>query len=32
LEKDFSDNRDNYAIGKNPFIEKVLEVAEIENN
>lgn len=30
LEKNFYDNRDNYAIGKNPFIEKVVEIAERE--
>jgi hypothetical protein len=29
---EFSDNRDNYAIGKNPFIENVLEVAAIEKS
>jgi len=30
LEKDFSENRNEYAIRKNPFIEKVLETAERE--
>jgi GrpB-like predicted nucleotidyltransferase (UPF0157 family) len=30
LEYDFFDNRDNYAIGKNPFIEKIIEIAESE--
>lgn len=27
LEKDFYNNRNNYAIGKNPFIEKVIEIS-----
>lgn len=30
LEKDYFDNRDNYAKGKNPFIETVLKIAERE--
>jgi GrpB-like predicted nucleotidyltransferase (UPF0157 family) len=30
LEKDFFENRSNYAIGKNPFIEKVIETAKKE--
>lgn len=30
LEKDFFDNRNDYAIGKNPFIEKIVETAEQE--
>lgn len=30
LEKNFFDNRDNYAIEKNPFIEKIIENALIE--
>ncbi|WBW99757.1 GrpB family protein [Oceanirhabdus sp. W0125-5] len=31
LEKDFFENRNNYAIGKDPFIEKVIETVEREN-
>lgn len=31
LEKDFSENRDNYAMGKNPFIETVLETVKNES-
>ena len=30
LEKDFFDNRNNYAIGKNPFIEKVIETVKFD--
>lgn len=30
LEKDFSENRDQYALGKNPFIENIIEIAESE--
>lgn len=32
LEKDCFENRNNYSIGKNPFIEKVLETAEREKS
>lgn len=32
LEKDFFKNRNNYAIGKNPFIEKVIETAKKEKS
>jgi GrpB-like predicted nucleotidyltransferase (UPF0157 family) len=30
LEKDYFENRNNYALGKNPFIEKVIELAKNE--
>mgnify|MGYP001594660584 CR=1 FL=1 len=32
LEKDFFDNINKYAIGKNPFIQKVIETAKGEKN
>ncbi|WP_346889591.1 GrpB family protein [Clostridium sp. UBA1056] len=32
LEKDFSGNRSNYVIGKNPFIEKVIKTAKKEKS
>jgi GrpB-like predicted nucleotidyltransferase (UPF0157 family) len=32
LEKDFAENRDQYAIGKNPFIEQVLETVKREKS
>ena len=32
LEKDFFDNIVNYALGKNPFIEKVIETAKREKS
>jgi GrpB-like predicted nucleotidyltransferase (UPF0157 family) len=30
LEKDFYDNRDSYALGKDPFIGKILEIVRME--